>query len=1596
MSAAVALNDWYLTIAYKDATRRELCLKVISVVDDQQTSKESEVQVRVVIRTTATRFQGAWPKGLAEFKLIGRPALDKAERAGIPREYLLLFGDGIPANWTSLLKETALRPAKFLATLPPRTVTANAVASTSKIPIGTTPTRARTTTESSSSIGRYGLDDQTTKELAQALRDRKGKRKARSNKSSPAKSEKRLRAKDLEYITTEQKTQFGVPKQQAMESVERWIETVTSEVVVASESTAVPEEISGGLDTEAEEPRLPDAAETVSPARPPATLDPAGLPRSNRPDHHSSKAVAPEATEIATVTTEKPPEPVEIPPEPSKMPPAFPTLVDSFFRIGRPLLTANAGPYVSFIPNLSGPARNLLTALSVPLRLAAPHPRPGRRKIRKPLHSIRLTVVGNASASIAVHGSQDTAETDRAVPSAPAPEAFMVTPTQTHEPLKEEIAQLYRDFEDEVHGVIKPKGSPMPEDQGMSDLSDLSEADDVLPQARIVAAGNDQGGEEARMDNHVGADVQMAPLGDAHGVAVPDCTETKGPGSAQEAFSNVRDADVDAASSWTLPRLDQVRNQDNSGETDSDEEEWPIFPLLSPTITGQYDEIVPIRFDSSSPPPRLASPPLPHSKGSPPAQHLKVASPEPPQPSYPLSPLRGSSPLEPILPPTPSFSDFYDDEEESNASIDLEVEEFLQREAMGHSSDGFEEIISPTKKRPAKTFEPQPTVREVERTQKKRSTAQSPTRHDIVNDATLPPASEQHTDSHQPANSRKETPPRQTRGRAPNSNQVSPTVDPFLFPLAPSIAASSQQDETASGSPRLAWTRAVSSETIPAPTNLAPTSSEESAVAALDTAQSVVGDQVDVLFSIESKAPSRVPSPQTDSRINLDDSQPGTPQPQLSERSAAPDASPNDESIETVPALAIPAESLGHRALYGAAVPFIDPADTTEVEDQADSQFHTNEQNIRAPNDETTHAGRTVGGEIPPVDRPEVSQKSALLRSGEGGIRTDVDAVIENSIAHSPSLASLGDPRDTSPGSLDASFARNSALSNQAPEVKPDRESEALRTESVSATIAQEQYNDGGPDHEYGGGIDESDDGERLPEGYIDNDFDTLAVGPEEPDLGELARASSIINEASSLESPQEDVTFVAPEPDPIRSSSSNLEKRLTPALEEPQHQQTSLDETESNMQVGRPDPLLSPSSMPAIATRDTPPESVDSEFAAASAPASAKQGSAIAPTSHDSGSPEPIPIGPSVTIYHDESAAPTVQVDSPSRSPIGNTSRQSGPVLYVLQRNEFQSQVSSSSEVHDEPPPLSTFTENDSGTTRSGHKDDQVIDDELGYVPQTLNQAFRKRRDEEADSVSRKGRKIQAFLTATPRLETTYSGSENASQYSKELPELDVGESVASVPTSRKSRARKRSSNESSTTLVDQTLSSSSAPGRSTPARSNSSRPTRERKPVEGWWDVERGLDSARRAVRVSDDHQDLEQRAREETAVVSRLEESETIEGINVGQNQVETGTSGVEEEHVDETNMDAEEGNEEDSNSSSIRSNRQSKKRKAISPELQAGSEQEEGSDAESPPTASSSPSKRNAASKSQAEPKQTTPAPKRRKRKSIVMPRLRKKA
>ncbi|GAA6024152.1 hypothetical protein JCM11491_001015 [Sporobolomyces phaffii] len=143
-------------------------------------------------------------------------------------------------------------------------------------------------------------------------------------------------------------------------------------------------------------------------------------------------------------------------------------------------------------------------------------------------------------------------------------------------------------------------------------------------------------------------------------------------------------------------------DEDVAEESDVDEaylRERELFLRLSPGITGQYDEVVPVRLDSSSPPPdtsyRLSTEVFP-------AQPRKAPA------SPPGSPPPARSTPDVVLPPTPSFSEFYDDYDSENSvdSAAREVAQFVEREAMGHSSDGFEEVVSPTKTRPSKQIVP--------------------------------------------------------------------------------------------------------------------------------------------------------------------------------------------------------------------------------------------------------------------------------------------------------------------------------------------------------------------------------------------------------------------------------------------------------------------------------------------------------------------------------------------------------------------------------------------------------------------------------------------------------------------------------------------------------------------------------------------------------------------------------------------------------------------------------------------------------------------------------------------------------------------------
>ncbi|GAA5996153.1 hypothetical protein JCM5350_004591 [Sporobolomyces pararoseus] len=807
MAPAISLTDWYATLAYRDLTRRELCLKVVA----ETSGEEEDVEVRVVIRKTGKLFEGAWEKGLAEFRLIGTPSLDKAEAAGIPKEFFVTFDQGIPPNWTSILKETASRPPSFLATLPPH---ADPVPSTSKsLPIApNTAIRQHQPLPSSffdlgtgfTLKGRGGKIS-STRELAQAIRDRKGK--SRAIDQTEINTWASFKPRDEEYLREQRLKE----KKDLEEKIAQWEKRVAEPEVDQGESVEL------NRDTEMHTPS--ESAVEESPPSPPRiipsneTREPSAPPiPSTAAEHHLPLPIT-----ASTATSNQPlpacPPPVITPRTSSISNSLLDTshritiaaLVSAFFQRGLPKLTQTEGPYVSFIRDIKEPVRQLLEALSVKIDLVSPSSSSAsssaslkpRRKLKKPSRPFELVVkpvveeqVPSPTRSEAPR--QPSADKPQS-PKAPDPlptgpgivvdedEEMSSAETEEEVPVPTENVQeeanqkveleekstvvgeedqagepTTQALSDAVHqekqGEDEIRQSEPEEDRGLEseaavaetqeiemvdksiEKEEISQEADESNEEKEENALVESGGEVINGEGEIEEEYTAAAAEEKMEVEnevreEEDRDEESGQQMVQitikvdereikveggnEAEDRVQDRGEEAHDLDQISATHEQAVESEQREMSEDEEfeDGKVFVKLSPRVTGEYDELVPIKLDSSSPPPRLSSPPPPGSSPRPMAAEL-LAHPVNVLPSPPDSPPRSTP--DPALPCTPSFSDLYEDYDSEN-SIDTEAQEvadFVERETMGHSSDGFEEVISPSKQRPSKTIEPPETVSE--------------------------------------------------------------------------------------------------------------------------------------------------------------------------------------------------------------------------------------------------------------------------------------------------------------------------------------------------------------------------------------------------------------------------------------------------------------------------------------------------------------------------------------------------------------------------------------------------------------------------------------------------------------------------------------------------------------------------------------------------------------------------------------------------------------------------------------------------------------------------------------------------------------------
>ncbi|GAA5830287.1 hypothetical protein JCM5353_005374 [Sporobolomyces roseus] len=681
MAPPVALNDWFATIAYKDANRRHLCLKVFS----------EEMEVQIVLRRGWDRFEGAWEKGLGDFKLIGPASIDKAELAGVPQEYMSIFEKGIPSNWTSILQEANSRPLSFLSTLPPLP---SPIASTSRLPEPQHIPRKRPDKNLPLSLFDLGTGYQpkggkmrTVRELANGIRNKKGK--GRAMEEIGREDSGVLVERDTDYDEEveiakeeeeEEKRKLETAKiaQQSIEAqgppIDKDFEMVEGEGEQAAEPDPPPPPIPPSFPSSPEKTSLPPLLDPLRLSNPPRSI------QDSRPLSKSTQSPDP-STRIA----------IEL-------------LVEGFFTRGLPIMTATEGPYVTYVPNLDDDTRTLLESLAYPVTLSPAQV--GTKNVKKMAKRYRLvdklpntcseaatspgieTIEGRRETGARVENSRDSpgelgsavdeedvtmgdVQMNGEVKGRVVGEAESRVETDGEEESGYRLEGVMKEVEEEppmgkerVETTLDRDGSIGVSDQRMIDEDELGETGRTIMREQV----------DEDMLEEVEADVGMEE------VTLMDNGSLGGEGIENELIANEDEEDLE--------------------EEEEIIEERKVLLTLSPRITGERDEIVPVKLDSSSP---IPASPIHASNGD--------YFPSSALPSPPDSPLRHSS-NEPIPPPTPSFSDFYDDDEDSDNSLDVaakEVDEFVQRVAMGLSSDaaGPNDSWTPSKPRPPKTIEKQ-------------------------------------------------------------------------------------------------------------------------------------------------------------------------------------------------------------------------------------------------------------------------------------------------------------------------------------------------------------------------------------------------------------------------------------------------------------------------------------------------------------------------------------------------------------------------------------------------------------------------------------------------------------------------------------------------------------------------------------------------------------------------------------------------------------------------------------------------------------------------------------------------------------------------
>lgn len=534
------------------------------------------------------------------------------EFTGIPEEYMELFEKGIPSNWTSILQEANSRPPSFLSTLPPLS---SPIASTSRLPEPQHIPRKRPDKNLPPSLFDLGTGYQpkrrkmrTARELANNIRDRKGKGRAVDEN----------RGEDYEVLF-QRDTDYDEEAEIAKEEEEkRKLETakLPQEITETQDrSQDLDVEMAKERDESALEPDPPPPPILPSPSPKNSSPPPEPTPTSPKPAQSSSRMSQP-PLESANST-------------------AFTTLVSDFFKQPLPTITATEGPYVTYVPKLNVDTRNLLESLAHPVTLAQvpkkkiKRPSKPYRLVEKPLDSLSATLIPIANSTEVIEAQEVEVvdvEARKLSPSCKEPSIAQeeeedvpmvdaqndVDESQARGQVVEEKQNGLEETDgNEVsgnleEGIISEVGENLPLEVGLvengSESNGMSEMEGQRNVDEIEVREN--GGPETReevdesMLKEVQADVDMQVVKLAEGGVLEGEELEKG----QITIGDEEDLELEAEESieerkvfLTLsPRSAfDLCNRFNTGSTDCSS--------LRFTVTGERDEIVPVKLDSSSP-----------------------------------------------------------------------------------------------------------------------------------------------------------------------------------------------------------------------------------------------------------------------------------------------------------------------------------------------------------------------------------------------------------------------------------------------------------------------------------------------------------------------------------------------------------------------------------------------------------------------------------------------------------------------------------------------------------------------------------------------------------------------------------------------------------------------------------------------------------------------------------------------------------------------------------------------------------------------------------------------------------------------------------